>query len=59
MDGTNDNSRPKPDRVNGYNDLEMRKHRLCQFINSPCAPEDIIIEVIKATNSIPLPALGH
>lgn len=39
--GTNDNSYPKPDRVEGYNDLERRKKDLCTLVQSPCTHGDL------------------
>lgn len=64
-DGTTDKSLPKPDRTEGYNDLEMRKQRLCQFLNSPCSFDEpteemnLPIQIIKVTAIPPLPKRGH
>ncbi|HRO43739.1 MAG TPA: hypothetical protein PL009_12955 [Flavipsychrobacter sp.] len=60
-DGTTDNSYPKPDRVNGYNDLEMRKQRLCQFLNHACNPDmnTKVLAIMSRTSVYPLPKKGH
>jgi hypothetical protein len=62
-DGTTDNSLPKPDRTEGYNDLEMRKQKLCQLLNSPCNKEEmessLTLALLGDINFSPLPFHGH
>ncbi|HTN17792.1 MAG TPA: hypothetical protein VL092_08940, partial [Chitinophagaceae bacterium] len=61
-DGTTDNTYPKADGVFGYNDLEMRKKRLCHFINVPCvggSGPGPVVGILINTFIQPLPAYGH
>ncbi len=55
-----DETYPKADRQNfGYNDLQMRKQHLCQFLNSPCKPGSIIFALIMDTRFIPFAPKAH
>ncbi|MBL7712632.1 MAG: hypothetical protein JNL13_09220 [Chitinophagaceae bacterium] len=61
-DGTTDNTYPKADGVFGYNDLEMRKKRLCHLLNTPCGGSPgpgPVIGILINTFIQPLPAYGH
>ncbi|XZF14088.1 hypothetical protein ACTHGU_20100 [Chitinophagaceae bacterium MMS25-I14] len=53
-DGTTDQSYPKPDRVEGYNDLQMRKQKLCQFLNADCSGSSVALAVLSVTSHMPL-----
>ena len=60
-----DQSYPKKDRVNGYNELEARRTKLCQFVFGDChggtggVGNSIAISIVLNTSFIPLPLNGH
>jgi hypothetical protein len=48
-----------PEGIHGFNDLEMRKTKLCELLNSGgCEPIGVIVELMNVVNHVPLPMQG-
>jgi hypothetical protein len=59
--GGYDETYPKADRLNdGYNDLQMRKQRLCQLLKTDCRGRgSLILDLVQSITFVPLPRGGH
>ena len=47
------------DRKNGFNDLQMRKEKLCQLLNLNCSESPGLLDIIQNIAHIPFPLGGH
>lgn len=48
--------------IRGFNDLEMRKMRMCQFLNQDCeigAQDQPVVELMEIIMFVPFPKGGH